>query len=58
MQFSAMFFSQSKSLQRLKYEGLDTSPEIIAEGGKYFNDPSGFAMHKFACIFGFIWLVI
>ena len=39
---------QTKALLRLKFENLDTSPEITVPGAPYYNDPAGFAMHKFA----------
>ncbi len=39
---------EKKALLRLKYEGLDKHPEITSKGSRWFNDPMGFAMHKFA----------
>jgi len=39
---------QRKALMRLKYEGLDKHPEITTKGSRWFNDATGFAMHKFA----------
>jgi E3 ubiquitin-protein ligase MYCBP2 len=39
---------QRKCLVRVKYEGLEEHADIITPGSPYFNDPLGFAMHKFA----------
>lgn len=33
---------------RLEYEGLNTAEGIVSPGGRYFQDPSGFAMDRYA----------
>mmetsp|Transcript_12763 Transcript_12763/g.50966 ORF Transcript_12763/g.50966 Transcript_12763/m.50966 type:complete len:819 (+) Transcript_12763:60-2516(+) len=37
-----------KALQRLKFENLDKSEEIIKKSGKYYRNPTGYAMDRFA----------
>ncbi|ODN02467.1 E3 ubiquitin-protein ligase MYCBP2 [Orchesella cincta] len=37
-----------KALMRLEYEGLNTAEGIVSPGGRYFQDPSGFAMDRYA----------
>ncbi|CAG0913072.1 unnamed protein product [Notodromas monacha] len=39
---------QRKALMRLRYEGLDKCESITAPGGRFFDDPSGFAMDRYA----------
>jgi hypothetical protein len=39
---------RQKALMRLKYEGLESHPDIATPGARYYRDPAGFAMHKFA----------
>src|SRR4051794_32546815 len=39
---------QYKAKLRLEYEGLDKCAEITTKGLPFFQDPIGFAMHKFA----------
>eukprot|EP00455_Lapot_gusevi_P044756 TRINITY_DN5635_c0_g1_i6.p1 TRINITY_DN5635_c0_g1~~TRINITY_DN5635_c0_g1_i6.p1 ORF type:complete len:177 (-),score=28.94 TRINITY_DN5635_c0_g1_i6:137-667(-) len=33
---------------RLEYEKLNTHPEIVEEGGRFHNNPRGFALHRYA----------
>lgn len=35
-----------KALMRLEYESLHRSKSIITPGGRFYNDPAGFAMEK------------
>lgn len=37
-----------KALMRLEYEGLNTAEGIVSPGGRYFQDPAGFAMDRYA----------
>jgi E3 ubiquitin-protein ligase MYCBP2 len=37
-----------KSLLRLQYERLDKSAELTDPASRWYKDPTGFAMHKFA----------
>nr|XP_022909947.1 E3 ubiquitin-protein ligase MYCBP2 isoform X2 [Onthophagus taurus] len=37
-----------KALMRLEYEGLHTSEPILTPGARFFNDPSGYAMDRYA----------
>ena len=37
-----------KALMRLEYEGLSCSESIVTPGSMYYNDPSGYAMHRYA----------
>ena len=37
-----------KALQRLAFEGLDKVEDITSEKGKFYKDPIGFAMNRFA----------
>jgi len=37
-----------KSLMRLKFENLEKHHDIISKGSHFYNDPLGFALHKFA----------
>jgi E3 ubiquitin-protein ligase MYCBP2 len=37
-----------KALARLQYDNLQNSSEIVEPGGRYFEDPEGFAMHRYA----------
>ena len=37
-----------KALQRLSFEGLDKSEDITEEKGRFYKDPLGFAMNRFA----------
>jgi E3 ubiquitin-protein ligase MYCBP2 len=37
-----------KALMRLEYEGLNQADEIASPGGRYFKDPAGFAMDRYA----------
>lgn len=39
---------QRKALTRLRAENQDRSPEIHAPGGRFFKNPTGFAMAKYA----------
>lgn len=39
---------KSKSLLRLSFDGLEKHVDIITQGGKYYQDPAGFAMHRYA----------
>jgi len=39
---------KKKSLQRLEYEGLHNSDDISKEGGRFYKNPQGFALHHFA----------
>jgi len=39
---------QRKALMRLEYEGLNQADEIASPGGRYFKDPAGFAMDRYA----------
>ena len=41
---------REKALLRLRYEGLDKSPEITTPGAKWFEDPAGYAVDRFACV--------
>lgn len=37
-----------KAYQRLQYEKLDKDPEITRPNGRFFANPTGFAMHRYA----------
>jgi hypothetical protein len=37
-----------KALERLKYEGLDKSDDIVDPNGRFYRDPVGFAMDHFS----------
>ena len=37
-----------KALMRLEYEGLHKSEVITTPGARYYNDPAGFAMDRYA----------
>lgn len=37
-----------KALERLKFEGLNSDKAIISPDGRYYGDPTGFALHHFA----------
>jgi E3 ubiquitin-protein ligase MYCBP2 len=37
-----------KAVMRLKYEGLDKHPDLTAADSRFFRDPEGFALHRFA----------
>nr|CAB3264102.1 E3 ubiquitin-protein ligase MYCBP2 [Phallusia mammillata] len=37
-----------KALQRLEYEGLKECESITTVGGKFYKDPTGFALNKYA----------
>ena len=37
-----------KALMRLEYEGLHKAPEITTAGSKFHNDPTQYAMHRYA----------
>ena len=39
-----------KALLRLRYENLDSQPELATPGGRWFGDPAGFAIDRFACV--------
>ena len=39
---------KAKSLQRLKYDNLETCSELTSSGSVYYNDPTGYSMHKYA----------
>ncbi|CAG7827587.1 unnamed protein product [Allacma fusca] len=39
---------QRKSLMRLEYEGLNNIEAITMPGGRYYNNPAGFAMDRYA----------
>jgi len=39
---------KKKALQRLEYEGLKECELITAPGGKFYKDPTGFALSKYA----------
>lgn len=37
-----------KALMRLEYEGLHKSEAITMPGARFYNDPAGFAMNRYA----------
>lgn len=37
-----------KALMRLEYEGLHKSEAITTPGARFYNDPAGFAMNRYA----------
>lgn len=37
-----------KALMRLEYEGLHKSEAITTAGARFYNDPAGFAMNRYA----------
>lgn len=37
-----------KALMRLEYEGLHKSEAITMSGARFYNDPAGFAMNRYA----------
>lgn len=37
-----------KAQMRLEYEGLNTVDAIVTQGSRFFNDPAGYAMDKYA----------
>lgn len=37
-----------KALMRLEYEGLHKSEAIITPGVRFYNDPAGYAMNRYA----------
>jgi len=39
---------ERKALLRLEYESLAQCEEITSEGARFYQDPQGYAMHKFA----------
>lgn len=39
---------QRKALLRLEYEGLNKTDAIILPGGRFFDDPAGYAMDRYA----------
>jgi len=39
---------ERKSLMRLQYDNLEKAPEIVEKGGRFFEDPVGFAMSRYA----------
>ena len=39
---------KQKSLMRLQYEKLDKHADIVNANGRFYNDPAGFAMNKYA----------
>lgn len=39
---------QKKALQRLSFEGMEKRDEIVKEDGRFYKDPTAFAMNHFA----------
>ena len=39
---------KTKAYDRLRFEGLDNDKAITVPGGRFYKDPSGFALHHFA----------
>jgi len=39
---------KKKALMRLEYEGLSKCEAVVSEGARWFNDPAGFAMDRYA----------
>lgn len=39
---------QRKALLRLEYEGLLSSDAIATPGGRFYNNPAGYAMDRYA----------
>ena len=39
---------KKKALMRLEYEGLSKSEAVMAKGARFHNDPSGFALERYA----------
>lgn len=37
-----------KALMRLEYEGLDKAEAITTPGARFYQDPAGFAMDRYA----------
>lgn len=37
-----------KALMRLEYEGLNQADEIVSPGARYYQDPAGFSMDRYA----------
>ena len=39
---------KKKALMRLEYEGLSKSDAVMAKGARWYNDPTGFALERYA----------
>ena len=39
---------KKKALMRLEYEGLSKCEAVVSQGARWFNDPAGFAMDRYA----------
>jgi E3 ubiquitin-protein ligase MYCBP2 len=39
---------KTKALTRLQHDGLFGAEDVTQPSGKYYNDPAGFAMDKYA----------
>jgi E3 ubiquitin-protein ligase MYCBP2 len=39
---------REKAVLRLKYENLEAAPELTTVGTEWYQNPAGWAMHKFA----------
>merc|ERR1712113_219046 len=39
---------KKKALMRLEYEGLSKSDAVMAKGARFYNDPAGFALERYA----------
>ena len=39
---------KKKALMRLEYEGLSKCDAVVTKGARFFNDPAGFALERYA----------